>query len=354
MDACLSRLNLARLAYLLAVATLTVTCGYVGQSQASAWLIWIAFTFSVVTLGDTRLQQSLLLLALTADVMLVVTLSTWAISSPLLLLVYLASLTLICVYLGRRIPLLAYPAGLINLFAVLACLPLAGEYPLQHEIMNIMGGAVIVILCQWLYQVGNSQSEVRSSLTASVLILRQLANDLFESMVVPDYADHLYLYERRIHKQKNRYLLSLERMEKVARSWKGRQTSKRYQVIARLLSDLYQLYDNLMDCAQLRHRVDDFHLFSLCRQEMQWVVKAFDQLFLALSKVDKGTSLEDDFIRVMEAIQCFEANNESVLQVTAKEPMIFLWFIASLKTMCTNAKGLQARMREWMDIKESR
>ena len=97
---------------------------------------------------------------------------------------------------------------------------------------------------------------------------------------------------------------------------------------------LNALFDALMNCALLRRRVTDMTIFGVCRQEMAGIAGAIDYAFDQMIKQNKqqqkvvNVALLHDKIRQLE--ECFQ----QVLQVTAREPLVFLLFIQGIKGFC--------------------
>lgn len=131
-----------------------------------------------------------------------------------------------------------------------------------------------------------------------------LSRDIFACFLQPDYIDNVYLFERRLHESKRKSLLCLARMRE---------------------RKLDTLFDLLMDMALLRHRVSDHTIFSLCSSELSAISEEISKLFLEMSGIVR------DEIVLAEKIQLFEDMFRHVLNVTAREPLAFLLFIASLK-----------------------
>src|SRR3990167_1811350 len=81
--------------------------------------------------------------------------------------------------------------------------------------------------------------------------LKRLNQEIFSCFLQPEYSDNIYLFERRIHLQKNKCIRAIYRLHDVG-----------------IVSQLNELYANLMDMAQLRRRVKDYTLFDICRPEL--------------------------------------------------------------------------------------
>lgn len=131
-----------------------------------------------------------------------------------------------------------------------------------------------------------------------------LSRDIFACLLQAEYIDNVYLFERRLHESKRKSLLCLAKLRE---------------------SKLDTLFDLLMDMALLRHRVSDHTIFSLCANELSAISEELSKIFLEMGGVVR------DEIALAEKIQLFEDMFHHVLSVTAREPLAFLLFIASLK-----------------------
>lgn len=141
--------------------------------------------------------------------------------------------------------------------------------------------------------------------------LKKLVDDIFACFLHEDYENNLYLYEHRIHNSKTRCLSFIQKHAK------GDDVSL-----------MLGIYNGLMDCALLRWRVKDKSVFQICHNEMLAIK---DALIAAL------LSSEPESSRALSAsITALESLNQSVLQVAAKEPLAFILFVYSLKTLKEN------------------
>jgi hypothetical protein len=129
--------------------------------------------------------------------------------------------------------------------------------------------------------------------------LAALSEEIFSCFLQSEYPDALYLYERRLHIAK----LKCMRV---------------------LTPDLYPLYESLLDCAQLRSRIGDHHTFGACAQELRAIA------------TDLSKALTDpkfNRAQLETSINQLEDSYHNVLQIAARDPVVFLLFINSLKNI---------------------
>lgn len=139
--------------------------------------------------------------------------------------------------------------------------------------------------------------------------LESLNNKIFSCFLEPDYPQNEYLYERRLHMQKNKCIKKI------------RNTHSFYE----------KLFIIMLDYAQLRQRVSDHHTFSLCRVELIAIQQAINHLLQSPAKLNYIETFE-------EKINRFEDIYQNVLRVTAPDPLVFMLFIDSLRQFGQSAR----------------
>lgn len=149
-------------------------------------------------------------------------------------------------------------------------------------------------------------------ISAALSHLRRLNQDIFNCFLLPEYASHLYLFERRLHLQKKHVMQAIAKLDGPA----DRQ--------ARVYLD--QLYDGMLDYAQLRRRVTDATVFEICKKELIDIQNDIDQLLFGMIRKN-----DLDTMSFINHIQRLEDQYHQVLHVVAHEPLVFLLFIFSLK-----------------------
>ena len=130
--------------------------------------------------------------------------------------------------------------------------------------------------------------------------LGRLNQAIFACLLDPLYPDNLYLFEHRIHKYKREFM----------------RASLRY-------SELNHFFDAMMNYAQLRWRVTDYSVLSVCENELKNLSQAIDVYIM----------LEDES-PLKAALQKFESIYQSVLQVPSPDALAFLLFIDGVRASC--------------------
>ncbi len=154
--------------------------------------------------------------------------------------------------------------------------------------------------------------------------LERLNDEIFACFLQPSYLDTRYLFERRIHIQKNAFMQAMIALHHLKQS----ETHE--------MQKLNQLYDLMLSYAQLRWRISDHSVFLLCTDELSQLARIISSVLERASKQIRGKNFKLDFNyhQLPDAIESLEENYHQVLQVSAKEPINFLLFIANLKLFC--------------------
>lgn len=139
--------------------------------------------------------------------------------------------------------------------------------------------------------------------------LRSLNQAIFSCFLDSAYQDNLYLFERRIHLQKRNFMRAI------------------MKVSGSSLVHFNLLFDCMMNYAQLRWRITDFTVLSVCAKELNALCQAIDA---SLAQKKNAAS------QLMFAIQQLEAVYQQVLQISSPDPLAFLLFIDGIKGFTGN------------------
>ncbi|HEX4044548.1 MAG TPA: hypothetical protein VHZ76_02650 [Gammaproteobacteria bacterium] len=151
--------------------------------------------------------------------------------------------------------------------------------------------------------------------------LRQLNNELFACLLQPEYTENKYLFERRVHVAKNHFMRAACQLDEV------------------VLTVLNQLYDLMLEYGQIRRRVTDPTIFSLCQSELIDMLQAINKVLMAASKRKINLAIQSiDTSELSASIERFEENYQTVLKITSQEPVVFLLFIFNLKQFCLSCE----------------
>lgn len=314
------------LIYLVLIYISSFLIYFVTNSTQSFWIIWSAFIFSLISLGETfsRRLSIIAIAALAAGFAAFI--SGLCAHSIWLLALYLFALTGLCIWFVEQYPTYSLLAFIVPVFAIIGGNPGA---TFSHHISKlgfILLGGLIVIAAQLLFARKFKLTEIQYWLCYGIDHLKLLANEIFSTFQV-DYQDNLYLFERRIHAEKLKCLQAMEKVQAVVSQTNNMAMQQQMDIIK-------QCYDTLLECAALRIRVTDLTIFSLCTNELNGLLTEIENLFAQLSMSIKQQKFELlNTQKLAEQINRFEEINQNILQVTAPEPDIFVLFAASLKKL---------------------
>lgn len=314
-------LSIRQLIYLLLVAVSIFAFITLYPSEQRYWVVWSGLLFAPISLGKNFIQR-LEAICLTALMCLfVIWLAEYASVFFITTAIFLFVITVCFVYLSEQYPLYAYSFLIINLFAILAIYSPSYVGGNGEKIGSICLGIAIVILNQIIFSYRYQQYDWLSNAQAALNNLRKLNQAIFSCLLQPEYADNLYIFERRLHAEKEKFMQSMVLLS----------TIKKTPIQMAVTKKLNILYDAVLGYAQLRLRITDYTVLGVCVDEMKMLEKAIDQLFFMASKGINKNKYDFNVQALLSAIQHLEDNYQQVLQVTSKEPLMFVLFIANLR-----------------------
>lgn len=295
---------------------------YLPQSQ-NIWLLWVVF-LSALNFDEISFVQRLKgILFADLGVILVVCLAFPISTSLPLLSIYLFLVIILGFFCMRRYPAYFFPVFMIVLFTVLAVSLPVSLNDLLNRLTAITDGFLIVFLCQFIFLYRFKENEWQFWLFKSIQQLSLLTQEIFSCFLNPEYQEHYYLFERRIHLKKNALMTCMLNL------WSSKVQNKIQ------LESLDTIFNLTLSCGQLRKRISDHTTFSLCQEELTEILKAFSNEYLVIMKIlnlkKKKKNPQNPNLR--EGIKKLEDNYMQVLQVTAREPLAFSLFIANLKKL---------------------
>ena len=159
-----------------------------------------------------------------------------------------------------------------------------------------------------------------------------LTNELFECLIQTNYPQNIYLYERRLHIQKIRVMQALNNYRMFIYCMRPYIHIEEKNHLDSILQDVEMTYNMLLDLAQIRRRVTDHATFLLCAKELDHVRRAIQAILCSLLDAKRNVlqNVQNDL--GMSIIK-FEEVFFQVVEVSAKEPSAFLFFLNTLKRL---------------------
>lgn len=331
MDLILNTTAIKRLIYLLLINFVCFYSLTILNDKEAYWLVWIAVLLTLNITGDSFWQRTVTIFItglLTA--VLVITVGRYAnfYITCLVSTIVIFILSLISQY---------YPRYFVSVFIISLLILISVSFPVNWQQLNLrynylILGALITVMVHFIFLTNYYTNELNYAFIQCLTQLRDLNKEIFATLLEPHYKTQLYLFERRLHMQKNNYIRWIDRLRVMSCLNKAKNKTKNFKW-DQYHHQLNNLYDVLLDYSQLRYRLSDYSTLELCRSEMTALFVATDTLFYSLT--DKALSEEiPNFLQALnEQIKRFEENFLHVLQVSAADPMVFLLFIASIKNL---------------------
>lgn len=328
-----------RILYLIAVVLTTAFVYLHSYLQEGVWLFASVLLFLNITVETTLLRRSLEIAATALVAAVLIFIGTLLASSITAQIFFHSIVTGCCVYMGAKYGKAAYPWFVVNVLAVLSLHTEATLAAAIHHASAVTTGAVIVLAAQIILLPFFNLDEFYRARKLTLYRLSRVSTAIFTCLIAPDYTDNVYLYERRVHKQKIKCLNKMAVLaDREKAAGKPPQTSQQMQT----------LFEMIIDIGQIRRRVTDHTVFALCNDELSGIDAAIDQLLTALAGDNIGR-IADGLLMLDKYINQFESNFEHILRVTAREPLVFVLMLSSLKALqesCRNISGFHLQPGE--------
>lgn len=335
MTAALFKRIMYLIATVLTVAILFLTM-YLPQG---VWLLASVFLFLNISL-DTSLQRRTLVIAVAGAASLgLIFIGTLLAPFALAQVILFTSVTGYCVYMGARRGKAAYPWFVVNFMGVLTIHADGTLASALSHTQAALAGIGVVVAAQIILLPYFNRDEYRRCKIQVLKSLSRLSETVFACLILPEYSDNIYSFERRIHKQKIKCLTSMALLAQ------REQAAAASSLEVRKLQTLFEM---LVDIGQIRRRVTDHTVFSLCTDEMKGIDLAIKDLFTAFAGGD-GEQQEAALLALGRYITQLESTFEHILRVTAREPLVFVLMLGSLKTLvkqCREQLGVTAEYAE--------
>lgn len=329
MDLVSTSAAIKRLIYLSVVTALAFLFQSQVATPTACWLVWAMLLAALITTHHTWSKRLITMvtscLLATAGVLI----SSYIAAFIPLLCLYLFLVTVVCMYLSEKYPSFLYPFFLINLLILLSSGFVSEELEnLERSIFVLMGFSAAIVL-QMLWWPFSYKDDLRQSLQTTIACLRKLNRDIFACLQV-DYSENIYLHEKRIHASKNQFIQSIANARALfkAKAAGLNEAERSKTETALIMTD--KLFDLMLDYSQIRRRVTDTNTFTLCGEELTAIGNEIDQNLcdvmhlLRHKKVIVNSKLD-------LLAKHLENNYQNVLRVSAREPLVFLLFMFSLK-----------------------
>lgn len=317
--------------YLCLVAVSSYTLSNLFNSEESYWLIWIALTLTLLTSGLTFWRRLKRILATGIGIIASVLVATGLAHYPFILIFYLAALAGGSAYLALKYSPHFFSFLLMMLFGIIASYIEPTHADMRMRLLYLLIGLSVASIYQLLFWPYFIREQIRALIVRSLLNLKLLNNQIFSCFLESAYPDNIYLFERRIHAWKNAYMQSIGKLKCLSNLVQSKLTPEKRTSLEKMIVKLDLLYDTILDYGQLRRRVTDHTTFDLCEAELTALEQEIGKLLAEVGGIFRYKNPLLDTAGLAVKINRFEENYQHVLQVSAREPLVFMLFIASLR-----------------------
>ena len=151
--------------------------------------------------------------------------------------------------------------------------------------------------------------------------LAEFTQTLFAGLAASYYPQNTYSVERALHFSRTRCLSVIDAWQRV-----GVPTD-----LQATLMRLQETFTLLIDASQLRFRISDFTVFGLCADEIHGLGNA---LVAALRQLEYHQQLAPaELARLQQALAQWDVIYQQVINVSAREPVVFVLFTEALKRL---------------------
>jgi hypothetical protein len=309
------------------------------------WTIWSAFFLSLIIWeGPLALRIKMMLQTGLAFILIAGLFGLLSVF-PIIIPLGLCFLTIGSVIFSKMRTQYALSSLVIVLLAIISALTLPTMIANSQRMIMLGVGVLVVLLCHLLFYLRPIKETFRINIYASLKNLLSLNTVIFASLIDQQYKNNLYLFERRIHLQKNKCVQTF-----IAFNQRFPKNSHGhcYEKHARIIGQLGLLYDALLDCSMLRFRIKDHTILKVCEAELVGILHAINQVMRGWMKVFSRSWLrpkvnsKEHLVTLSQWIFKLEENYQHFLQAIAEDPLAFLLFVESLKSLAKEMENFNA------------
>lgn len=298
------------------------------NSHISVWLIPVIFTFALTTEGRTLIRREFYLAAMGALLLLAIFISSLLAAKPVILLLWFVLMLMLYYYYRQRFSI---NARTLILFVVMTFVFAFNQGSIgvtsSGYLTVLIGvlGAMVAQYCCWPILMADAVVGAKKN---TIRHLGGVNQAFFACLLQENYAENTYYFEFVLHQQKRRYFASLTLLQQLKDDahavWCKYVGENELRLIARL-------YESMMDYMQIRWRIEDHHIYSLCHSELQRIGLALNGLIASCCRSSDQKRLLGDAKKLEQALNDIEIMYHQVLSVSVNDPMAILLFIRSLR-----------------------
>ncbi|MDR3478994.1 MAG: hypothetical protein P4M14_13310 [Gammaproteobacteria bacterium] len=243
------------------------------------------------------------------------------------LAVFLMLTTYVSVSLGVIYSAIWGVTFLTNFIATLSAGAGASSPFWAERFLCVLLGFVIAAFLQMIFFPSRSVASANIRLIQCFQRLSQLSRAIFSCFISRDYPEKHYIYDKGLHERRADCLYAITQLRNI---WPKIENIQFVSIV----NQVEHLYEILLSLGILLQRVGDHTTFEVASVEFTALAVSITDCFQML--IDKikhpqfPTRMDEAFT---EAIFQLEEINRSALQVVAREPIVFMFFINDLNEL---------------------
>jgi hypothetical protein len=266
-------------------------------------------------------------------------------SNVFCLAVFIMLVTGLSIYLGVRYAVIRGMAFIINFIVTLSAGILVSQPFVTQRFLCVLLGFGVAAFLQLVFFPSRSGVLAKTSLIDCFGRLSQLNRAIFSCFISRDYPQKHYLYDKELHKKRADFLFAITKAREAGLKLRNGQFSL-------ILDQVENLYEMILSLGILLHRVGDHTTFEVASVEFTALAVSIADCFQMLEdKIQyphSPTRMDESFT---EAIFQLEEINRSALQVVAREPIVFMFFINDLNELKDTLLAVAADIENWLGSK---
>jgi hypothetical protein len=209
-----------------------------------------------------------------------------------------------------------------NYLLILAAAIGVGSTEALQRYFYVACGFMLVAGMRWIMFHSSTTRQLKWFFANCLMKAAALSDTMFAVYLARDYQEKLFVYEKKLHWQRNAFLISLTTLRNVLRQFKH---SKRADFV-KLLHYVEQLYEILLAIGLLGYRVTDHTTFEVANKEILALGEGVAAYLKALAaQLSRGSLVVP--VNFSESITELQDINNDALIVVAPDPMVFILFI---------------------------
>ncbi|MES2216846.1 MAG: hypothetical protein V4501_00400 [Pseudomonadota bacterium] len=310
------------LLFYLLTALLGLGLTVIAPYAESYWLL--LSVLAAFYLADTQIipQTNPSFICIGLGIALLAALSGYLVNVPLLQMSFLVVTVLITVAFGVWQPRFWRAVFVTNYLVLLAAAFGTDSIAALQRYFFVMLGFLLVAGLRWIFFHKTSARQLKWALANCLLKAASLSEAIFSVYLARDYEQRLFVYEKKLHWQRNAFLTSLVTVRESLMEFDN---AKRPSFV-KLLQSVEQIYEILLAIGLLVYRVSDHSTFEVANKELLALNEGLKAYLLALAaQLQRGQLAAPTTFT--DSIQELQDINHDALQVVAPDPMVFILFI---------------------------